>query len=485
MKMKKALITLFIITQNQTANAGLLDLFKNEEGHTHWQYVANWSSSILILLLSITAIKLVFTLKRAHKTNIALEAIRNDLELRVEERTATLNDSNQLLKNSNQRLEHEIDQHEQTTTLLRSSESYIQNILSSMPLMLIGLNETGEITQWNRFSEDVSGISSKDALGKNLWETYPTITVSPGQVSKALEENEPRTIKQSQRGSYCFSITIYPLQKQIKPGVVILISDETKRVQAENMLVQKDKISSMGELASTMAHDINLPLQAILRDVQTARNQLVDDSKTHLPDGETGVANLDKLLADATDYGHQASAIISNLLAFARTGSDEKQPADISKIMDHTLTLATDMLSAASLKFRDITIERDYQADLPKTPCYESELQQVFLSLLRHACHALGEINREQRTPTIKIHISKHYDAIWVKIQHNGIGLSSAEQQHIFEPFFGNDTTDREYDVGKRLSFSHFIITEHHQGQMALTSDPSVGTTFHMQIQTG
>lgn len=468
---------------NQTANAALFDAFNDADGHTNWQYVANWSSGILILLLSITAVKLILTLNQARKANLALEEIRNDLEIRVQERTATLNESNQLLQESNQKLEHEVEQHKQTTTLLRSSEAYIQNILSSMPLMLIGLNRAGEITQWNRFAQYVSGIKTEAALGKNLWKTYPTITVSPSQVSKALEKNEPSIIKHSQRGSYYFSITIYPLQEQIEPGVVILIVDETKRVQAENRLVQRDKISSMGELASTMAHDISLPLRAISQDVQTAREQLTKDWQQHLLDENSGFAKLDDLLADAADHGQQASSIISNLLAFARAGSGKKQPADIKEIMDHTLTLAADMLSASGLKFRDITIKRDYQASLPMIPCYPSEIQQVFLSLLRHSCHALGEVKRDDHNPTIKIHISECYDALWIKIQHNGIGLGNEEQQHIFEPFFGNDTTAKEYDAGRRLSFSHFIITEHHQGQMALTSDLNVGTTFHMQIQ--
>ncbi|MCG8610109.1 MAG: ATP-binding protein, partial [Pseudomonadales bacterium] len=82
----------------------------------------------------------------------------------------------------------------------------------------------------------------------------------------------------------------------------------------------------------------------------------------------------------------------------------------------------------------------------------------------------------------IKVQIQKFYDAMWIKISHNGLGLSSKEQQEIFEPFFNNDHENSD-DAGKRLSFSHFIITEHHQGQMAVTSDVEVGSTFHMQLQ--
>ena len=72
-------------------------------------------------------------------------------------------------------------------------------------------------------------------------------------------------------------------------------------------------------------------------------------------------------------------------------------------------------------------------------------------------------------------------------MQHNGLGVSNEEQKFIFEPFFtntssDNDTHDNDYEAGKRLSFSHFIITEQHRGQLAITSDMNVGTTFHIQL---
>ncbi len=89
--------------------------------------------------------------------------------------------------------------------------------------------------------------------------------------------------------------------------------------------------------------------------------------------------------------------------------------------------------------------------------------------------------------PTIKIQVIECYDALWIKVQHNGLGVSNEEQKFIFEPFFtntssDNDTLDNDYEAGKRLSFSHFIITEQHRGQLAITSDMNVGTTFHIQL---
>lgn len=459
--------------------------FKHPDGTTNWQHVSNWSGGILILLLSAAVINLFFTRRQARKSNLELKAIRNDLELRVQERTATLDESNRLLIETNQLLENEITQHVSTASKLRASEAYIKNILKSMPLMLVGVNKDGQITQWNKRAEDITGMKAEDALGKNLWDTYPVITISPSQVNDAMARNEPITIKHSQRGQYYFDITIYPLQEQIEPGVVILVDDVTKKMLAENMLIQNDKISSMGELASSMAHDINTPLQSILFDLRTFQHLLSDSSQSINDIGSNGMPEkLSSLLADAYEKGEKVASIVHNLQDFARGRSDRKQLSNIVDVMEHTLELAGDVLSAPSrLKFKDIHIERNYQKDLPMIPCYVTELQQVFLSLFRHACDALGRVDRLGHKPTIKIQMNVSYDSFWIRIQHNGVGLTNEEQLYLFEPFVRKDTPEVDYDAGKRLSFAYFIITEQHQGQMAVTSDINVGTTFHIQMQ--
>ncbi len=473
--MKKHLLTIFLLLASHPLYAGIVSHFKTEDG-TDWQHVANWSSGILILLLSMTAITLFFSRREAHKSNRELEIIRKELEQRVQERTATLDEANHLLTQTNQLLEGEITQHRQTTTRLRSSEAYISDILSSMPLMLIGLNQNGQVTQWNRRAEEITGINSKQALGKDLWKTYPAITVTPNQLAQAQKENRSITIKHSQRGQYHFDITIYPLQDQIETGVVILIDDVTQHILSANMLIQRDKMSSMGELASTMAHDINAPLQGILHNLEKSLGAL----ETSLLDNETALRGL---LTDASNKGQQALAVINNLLDFSRSRGGEQRVADVTEIIEHTLTLANDVLSVPSgLRFRDITIERHYDKNLPKIPCFVSELQQVFLSLFRHACHALVQRQEKDQHPIIKIQVIECYEALWIKVQHNGVGISYQEQQFIFEPFFTDRVSDEDYDAGKRLSFSHFIITEQHRGELAVTSDLNVGTTFHIQL---
>jgi PAS domain S-box-containing protein len=484
LKMMRHLLLISIFLQSQPLYAGLRMQFKYPDGSTNWQHVANWSGGILILLLSIAVINLFFTRRKVHKSNLELKKIRNELELRVQERTATLDESNRLLKETNKLLENEIAKHVSTATRLRSSESYIKNILRSMPLMLVGVNKDGQITQWNKRAEDITGIQAEDVLDKNLWDAYPIITVSPGLVSEAMERNETITIKHSQRGQYYFDITIYPLQGQVETGVVIMVDDVTKKILAENMLIQNDKISSMGELASSMAHDINMPLQSILFDLRTFQH-LLSDSDQHMNEITSNGTpeKLSSLLSNVYEKGEKVASIVQNLQEFARGRSDRKQLSNIVDVMEHTLELAGDVLSAPSrLKFADIHIERNYEKDLPMIPCYVTELQQAFLSLIRHAYDALGRVNDPDHKPVIKIQMNVSYDSFWIRIQHNGVGLTNEEQMYLFEPFVRKDTPEVGYDAGKRLSFAYFIITEQHQGHMAVTSNINVGTTFHIQM---
>ncbi len=470
----RLLLAAALLFTSPFSQAALLDPFRNEDGSTRWQYVANFSSGVLIILLTLVVLSLFVTWRRARRYNVELEAIRGHLEQRVQDRTA--------------KLEHEVSEHVITTQRLQSSEAYIRNILTSMPLVLVGLSKDGTITQWNRRAEERSGISTEEAIGQNLWKIYPDITVTPKHIEQAIEQNEALTLRYSQPGSYHMDITVYPLEHTQEPGVVILVDDVTRQVIAENMLIHHDKLSSMGELATTMANDINPPLQAILFDLRNFQSLLESGKLQNTgADSAAEVKRVQQLLQNASKNGQQVESVIRNLLDFAHGRNDSAQDANVVDILEHSLIQAGDVLSVPNaVPFRNIDIERHYEGEIPLAPCYITELQQVFLTLFRHAYQSL--VDKSQRlgaefTPCIKLYVTECYDALSIRIQHNGTGLDSDEQMHLFEPYMrkGNETKAAE-EADKRLSFPYFVITEQHKGQMAVTSDPEVGTTFHIQL---
>lgn len=464
--------TLSLLLYSQ-AGWAKIPLFRQEDGHTNWQHLANWSAGTFIILLTILSIYLYLARRRANRANRELDKIRQELEQRVRERTANL--------------EQEIDQHRQTTVQLQASESYIKDILTSMPLMLVGLDAQGRVTQWNREVERVSGIPAAKALGNSLWEVYPTVTVVPDHIRQAIETNEPIQLKQSLRGLAHFDITIYPLHDS-NQGVVILVDDVSKQTSAENMLIHNDKMSFMGELASSMAHDINLPLQGLLMDLRSfdrllSKNRSEAGALNANSVDDADMQRLQAVMEDMSSRGEQVSKIVSNMLNFARGRHEKRQVADVPELLDHTLQLASEVIPAAGgMSFQRIKLEKIYDQNLPLVPCYVTELQQVFLSLLRHASWALQRKAEEGFEPCIKLVLTESFGNLWFKLSHNGVGLNEEEQMVLFEPFFSNNESADDFDAGKHLSFSYYIITEQHRGHMAVTSDVDQGSTIHIQI---
>ncbi len=474
----KIIITILIfIFASEIVDASILDVFKDERGKTKWQNIANFTGSVFIVLLTITLISLTVSQFKLRARNLELREIKKGLEDKVLERTENLKQSNRLLQKANRLLEGEIEQHKETSSRLFSSQNYMKSILTSMPSMLICLNEKYDITHWNHTAEKVTGISSEQALGRNLWEAYPSITIAQDQVNTVLGSEKPKEIKHSQRGKYYFDISIYPLTDN--DGVVIIIEDITQRSLAEKMLIQRDKMTSVGELASTMAHDINIPLQAMLSNVKALLRQ---EKNVNTPNENQ------TLLESSIQFGEQASSIIENLLSFSQSRTSEKKEESIIDILEHCIELGSSMLAESEVfNFKNVVIEKQYATDIPKVHCYSVEIQQVFLSLFRHASHYMAAKKAETKadyTPTLTIEVMNAYDNVWVKIQHNGVGLSADEQHDLFEPIIQHTAEEHPKAVltENRLSFSYFIIAEHHQGQMAVTSDPDVGTTFHIQF---
>lgn len=455
MKHILALITLASFSLN--AYADIFAVFREEDGSTKWQYVANTTASVLILTLLVVLIFLIRAHLRAVRSNRALTEIKATLEDRVAHRTAVL---------------------QETTEQLREREAYITSIVNSMPVMLIGLNQQLQITQWNKTAEVITGRPFNDVVGKNLWEAYSAVTLTTDQVESVFASGETLNLKHTQQGQYSFDITLYPLENHNDTGIVILISDVTKQVNAENKVAERDKISAMGELASAMAFDISLPINTIFGRVSSARQEI---EAAEL--GEVKEFLLQEV-ETVRKSAHQATAIAQNLLDLARNHRDTKQLADIPPIMDRSIELAMNLFTDADgLSFKDIEIRRNYTSPLPQIPCFPAELEQVFLRLLRSSFYALkATANQTTGTPWINVEVGEFIDTLWIKVEHQGQGLSPDEQLDIFEPFFAISSRPTTCAVEQRLSYPYFIITNHHHGHMSVTSDEQHGTCFNIQL---
>jgi len=345
-------------------------------------------------------------------------------------------------------------------------------------VMLIGINDQLQVTQWNNTAEEITGRPFADVTGKNLWAAYPAITLTDEQVNSVLTTGRTLRLQHTQRGQYSFDITLYRLRDSDDTGIVILISDITKQVNAENKVAERDKLSALGELASAMAYDISLPINTIFQHVSDAREKI---EATDLGPVQTVLL---QEVETVRQSAQQATVISQSLLDLARSPSNKKQVADIPALMEQSIALTTDLFTNTDgLAFKDIVIKRSYAEELPPMSCFPAELEQAFTRVLRSAFYALKGQDRDEHSPArIHIEIGQFFDSIWIKIAHKGQLLSASEQVDIFEPFFVTSSDTGAYPVEHRLSYPYFIITEHHRGHMSVTSDEQFGTCFNIQL---
>lgn len=449
------LITLLGVSLN--AYADMFSVFRYEDGRTNWQYIANTSAGVLILTLLIVLAFLIRAHWRATRSNRALTEIKATLEQRVEQRTQVL---------------------QETAELLRKREAYITSIVNSMPVMLIGINEQLEVTQWNRTAEQMTGRPFDDVAGMNLWKAYSAITLTEAQVQEVLNTGETLQLKHTQGGQHSYDITVYRLKDLDDTGIVILISDITKQVNAEKKVAERDKISALGELASAMAYDISLPINTIFQHVSGSREKIEASNLGPVKD------ILLREVETVRQSAQQATAIAQNLLDLASSHRNSKVLADVPAIMERAIELAGALfMDVDGLSFKDIEIRRNYSNELQQIACFPDELEQVFARLLRSAFYALNAAPRSgDSKPWIKVDIGQFMDSLWIKVEHQGQCLSAEAQVDIFEPFFATTSDASTCPVEQRLSYPYFIITEHHHGHMSVTSDEELGTCFNIQL---
>ncbi len=277
-----------------------------------------------------------------------------------------------------------------------------------------------------------------------------------------------------------------------QPAVLVFLTDITEQKRSVELLIQTEKMMSLGGMAAGMAHELNNPLGGILLGVQNIQRRLSSSfKKNHKIADELGV-NLEKFqiylekrgihsqLIGIQESGAKASSIIANMLQFSRSSDSQQAPRDLTLLMNKTLELAeNDYNLKKRIDFRQIRIEKDYQENMPPVPCSETEIEQVALNLLQNAARAMAG-NGYKRPPKISIRIRLEEKAARVEVEDNGPGMDEETRNKIFEPFFTTKPVGEGTGLG--LSVSYMIITNNHKGTLEVESEPNRGTKFIIRL---
>ena len=386
---------------------------------------------------------------------------------------------------------------------LKRLRNLLGNILDSMPSIIIGVDSKGLISHWNREAERATKISADDAVNHPLQQIYPIMENLLDIVEQAISKRQ--TLTRERQPTELLGITrimdvaIFPLVANGVEGAVIRIDDRTEHVRLEEIMIQSEKMMSVGGMAAGMAHEINNPLAGILQNAQVIQNRLSDNIQRNRDVAQSCGTNIAvirdylvqrqvlEMLDVIIGAGRRAAGIVHNMLSFSRKSESRMAPHQMDHLLDRTMELAAnDYDLKKNYDFRKIQIKREYSPDLPPVSCTESEIQQVVLNLLKNGAQAMhGKHYPDGENPQFTLVVQPEDDMIRIEIADNGPGMDERIRKRVFEPFF--TTKAPGLGTGLGLSVSYFIIVKNHGGSLVVDSLPGEGVRFiiHLPLTRG
>ena len=312
-------------------------------------------------------------------------------------------------------------------------------------------------------------------------------------------ENQEMRIRRAD-GQECWvllsSSPIRDKSGRIIAGIAVF-ADITERKRMEDLVVQSEKMMSLGGLAAGMAHEINNPLGIIVHAAQNAQRRL----STGLAANEQAAKNagitlealgryirdrsIDVYIQDIMEAGHRAARIVRSMLNFSRPRQAQRSLVSMASILDKALELVQgDFDLKTDYDLRKITIERRYAPSNPSGYFDESEIVQVFLNIIKNAAQAMGAKKyRKDEIPYIRLTLGVEEGQIRVDIEDNGPGMDEKTCKRIMEPFFTTKQVGKGTGLG--LSVTYFIVTNSYGGSLQVASEPGHGTCFTVRLPRG
>ncbi|MBI9076991.1 MAG: cache domain-containing protein [Desulfatibacillum sp.] len=379
----------------------------------------------------------------------------------------------------------------------RIARVYLQDMINSMPSVIIGTDKDGRVHLWNSKAEQVTGVSSANAMGKLLDKAFHNLTgymdyITSAMQGKQVRKEEKITMVLNGRVHF-WDLTIYPLAGGEVEGAVVRMDDVTDRVRWEEVMIQTEKMVSLGGLAAGMAHEINNPLAVMMQNSEVIIHRTTGDNPASEKAAmECGISmdgirafmeirGIVRMLEALRDAGSRIAGVVNNMLDFAGNRHGGFLSQNIPVLLDKTIDLASsDYNLHQKYDFKSISIVREYDPAMPGVPCDPSRFQQVIFSLLQNAAQALASYGESDGAPSITIRTALHGAMARIEICDNGPGMDEATRKRAFEPFFTTKGVGKGTGLG--LSVSYFIITEFHKGRMRVESEPGKGACFVVDL---
>jgi two-component system NtrC family sensor kinase len=351
---------------------------------------------------------------------------------------------------------------------LERLKNFNENILLSLNVGIITLDENGKVVACNHWIESMLGTNRVSILGRSLQELFPAEIVdrytnySMKSARKKLEGARfyKTLVENFQHKETVFNLSFVPLinESDIEYGTILILDDVTHQAKLEEQLTQSEKLSALGLLAAGVAHEVNTPLTGISSYTQMLHQQMNKDQDTM------------DILQKIEQQTFRASKIINTLLDLSRQQPQPFSPIEINSLLEETLVLLKP-------HFKDLPIEIVQELD-PTNPVIlgnDGKLQQVFTNLLLNAKEAMQKGGRLlARTET-------EGDSVIINIVDTGEGIPENDLKRIYEPFFTRKKGTEAKGTGLGLAITYTIIQEH-RGTIDVFSEEKKGTHFQIRL---
>lgn len=343
---------------------------------------------------------------------------------------------------------------------LERLKDYSENIIESLTVGVVVLDEKGKIIGWNRVLENIFKKQKREVFGRSLEEVLGTKNIQalfPADTEEGYHLLSEIILTIPGGEERIFDVARTPLldNKLVSYGTIIVFEDITDKIRLQQQLVTSEKLASIGLLSAGVAHEINTPLTGISSYVQLLQKKLTDAHYVQI---------LNKIEAQTERVGR----IVKNLLNFAR------HPADVSFRQVNLKESLLEIISLIDYKLKTLNIKLELNLQDIKPIWGQGErLQQVFINIILNALDAMPKGGK------LRIDLwQKDREAV-IAIADTGVGIKKEHLARIFDPFFTTKGVGKGTGLG--LSISYAIIRDH-DGRVEVESEVGRGSTFFIYL---
>lgn len=381
---------------------------------------------------------------------------------------------------------------------LSVARDFLKNVLNAMPSIIIVVDSRCRVMNLNHAAVNCSGKKYQECLGRAVADIFPGMESRMIEnILESIVQGKSISIEQKNckilGNKRAAEITVFPLRTGTFDAAVVRVDDITSRIRLQEVMVQTEKMLSVGGLGAGMAHEINNPLGGILQATQNIERRLSPELGKNVEVARQYGIEFDGLVRYLTDRqvftmltgirdaGQRAAQIVQNMLQFSRRSYASMESCVLADILDRVLELANnDYDLRRKYDFRNFRIVRNYERDI-EIVCSRGEIEQVFLNLCKNAAQSYGPIDSHlEGVPEIVITAYREDSSVVVEVADNGQGIAEEIQKRIFEPFFTTKKVGQGTGLGLAVSF--FIIVDQHNGELSVDSSPGQGATFTVKL---